>query len=298
MERRPPAFVFVPLATLAPLLAFLALACGRATSPPADAGPADQASAPTPAVTAPPVMPRTLVDAGALRRRPNLTCRALAVQGAPTIALDAGVKPLAMNDLADGWVSLVAGDSLTVRLPRTGRELAFVGPATFEPCVGTDEAWLLRGRFEGSRGSGESPGAEQWIVTPFAIVRYGAAIIDVAVDETSIHASLKAGSASILPEGSTTWQSLEAGAPRVVKGAPFGTLGMPGKGPGAAAAATASADRCAKASATSKKLEDELSLPDAAASPVFGDIAMRANDANVLARAECAIAKVRAERTR
>ena len=54
------------------------------------------------------------------------------------------------------------------RFPRTGRELSFIGPALVEPCVGTDEAWLVRGRFLGSRGTGESPGAEQWVVTPFA----------------------------------------------------------------------------------------------------------------------------------
>jgi hypothetical protein len=218
----------------------------------------------------------------------NLTCRALAVGGNPTIAVDGGAsKPLAMNDFADGWVTLGAADTLTVTLPRTGRELAFLGPALLEPCVGTDEASLLRGRFQGSRGSGESPGAEQWIVTPYGVVRYGAAILEMTVDDGGVHASLKGGSATILPEGDSTWQVLPLGTPRVVKGAPLGK-----------AASLASSARCAKASAAAKALEDALLLPGATASPTFGDLAMRANDAHVLGRAACAVAKVREDALR
>jgi hypothetical protein len=218
----------------------------------------------------------------------------MAVEGSPSIRSDAGVHPLAMNDFADGWVTLAtAADTLTVTLPRTGRELRFVGPAVVEPCVGADEAWVLKGRFQGSRGSGESPGAEQWIVTPFGVVRYGASILEVTVEDALVRTSLKGGSATVLPEGATAWQLLANEAPRsdggkvgtgatVTKGAPLG-----------ARASAASADRCAKESALSQALQDALVAPDAGPSPSFGDLAMRANDAHVLARATCAMAKMR-----
>ncbi len=210
----------------------------------------------------------------------------MVVHGAPTIAIDGGASaPLAMNDVARGWITLAAGDDVTLTLPRTGRELEFLGPALVDPCVGTDEAWLIRGKFQGSRGSGESPGAEQWIVTPFAVIRYGVAILDARVDDKSVQASLKVGTATILPEGATVWELLDSSAPaRVVKGTLLGKAGT-----------AAAAERCAKASTVSKSLEDALVLPDAAASPTFGDLAMRANDAHVLARAACAIANLRAD---
>jgi hypothetical protein len=267
-------------ATFVSLVALGACACSRGSSAPVDAGPARTFAPPPIAATNPPAH---VAEAGAPRHRLNLTCRALAVKGSATITLDGGTRALATSDPADGRITTGPADTVTVRLPKNGRELTFSGEGTFEPCAGDDEAWLYRGRFDGERGSGEAPGAEQWIVTPFGVVRYGAAILDVAVDDTSLRASLKAGSATILPEGSTAWQALETEGARVVKGAVRGKAG------------TASADeRCTKASAASKALQDELSLPDASASPIFGDLAMRANDANVLARALCAVAKVRA----
>lgn len=267
-----------------PLALAVASGCARTSSEPGtaagDTGPAPDVTAST---SAP--LPRPPLEGGtSLRRRLNLTCRAMAVQGSPTIAVDGGVKPLAASDFADGWVTLAKGERLTVSLPRTGRELAFVGPAVVEPCVGTDEAWVLRGVFEGSRGSGESPGAEQWVVTPFGVVRYGGAILEVAVDDTGVRARLKGGSGTILPEGAAAWEILSPSATRVVKGAPLGKRGT-----------EASADRCAKGSAAARVLEDALVLPDAARSPTFGDLAMRANDAHVLGRAACAVAKLRAD---
>jgi hypothetical protein len=261
------------------LLALPLPACARTSSAPGDAAPAPVAS-PSPVAES----PRPPIEAGPPRHRLTLACRAMAVQGSPTIAVDGGVKPLAASDPADGWITLGEKDTLTVTLPRTGRELTFIGPAFLEPCPGTDEAWLARGRFQGTRGSGESPGAEEWVVTPFGVLRYGAAIVEVTAYDVEFHASLKGGSATILAEGASAWQTLPPDAPRVVKGAPLGKT-----------ASAASAERCAKASAEAKALEDVLVLPDAAASPTFGYLAMRANDAHVLARAACAVAKLRAD---
>lgn len=274
----------MPVLTVRPFVAFVlstcAAGCERTSSAPADAEPPK----PTASVAISPPPPRPLIEGGAPRHHLNLACRALALRGSPSIASDAGLKPLAINDLTDGWVTLAAADTLTVSLPKTGRELSFLGPGTFEPCVTTNEAWLVRGTFQGSRGSGESPGAEQWVVTPFGVIRYGAAIVEIVVEAAEARVRLKAGSATVLPEEGTSWESLSVDATHVVKGAPLGK-----------AAALASADRCTKATAATKTLEDVLALPDAAASPIFGDIAMRANDAHVVGRALCAVAKLRAE---
>jgi hypothetical protein len=118
----------------------------------------------------------------------------MAMQGTPTIAVDlAAPKPLGLNDVARGWLTLGATDSVTVTLPKTGRELAFLGPALVDPCVRPDEAWLSHGKFQGSRGSGESPGAEQWVVTPFGVVRYGAAILEVTVENAALRRSSPRG---------------------------------------------------------------------------------------------------------
>jgi hypothetical protein len=207
----------------------------------------------------------------------------MAMNGAPTIALDASAPAvLHPSDVAQGWMSLAGGDSVTITLPRTGRELAFVGPALVQPCVGTDEAWLARGTFQGSRGSGESPGAEEWVVTPFGVVRYGAAILEVAVDDSTLRASLKGGSATILVEGASAWELLKIGATRVVKGRMD------------TSSAAADADRCAKATASLKLLDDGLAAPGAPSNPGFGELAARANDAHVLARAACALSGLRA----
>jgi len=262
------------------VLVALASACGRTSNAPADAQPTPAAAPST--VIAP---PRPVVEAGTASHRLILPCRVMAASGTPRIAMDGGAPtPLAIEGFANGWITLGASDTLTVTLPKTSRELAFVGPAVLDPCVGADEAWLARGRFQGSRGTGESPGAEQWVVTPFGVVRYGTAILEVEVDDGGVRASLKVGSATILPEGATTWELLGTTAPRVVKGAPLGKAGS-----------AASADRCAKALAAAKVLEDALVLPGAAGSPTFGDLAMRANDAHVLGRAACAVAKLRAD---
>jgi hypothetical protein len=269
-------------AAVAVLLGASAACAGCHRDAPAPAPP-DASNAATAPSAAPP-RPAT-PEAGAPRPHPLRPCRVMAMQGAPTIVLDASAPaPLHTSDVAQGWLSLAPGDGVTVTLPRTGRELAFVGPGVVEPCVGTDEAWLARGTFQGSRGSGEAPGADQWIVTPFGVVRYGAAILEVRVDGGTLRTSLKGGSAMILPETAGAWEQLTIGASRVVKGVPLG-----------AAASAAAEGRCAKATAAAKTLDDAILAPGAPTSPGFGDLAARANDAHVLARATCALAGLRAQ---
>ena len=265
-----------PIRAFAVWTALTASACARSSGTPADAGADVSPPAPAP-------MPRVLLEAGASRAQHLiLPCRAIAVQGAPTLATDAGAHPLATSDLAGGWITLGAGDTVTAKLPRSGREVSFTGPGLVEPCVAPDEAWVSRGRFQGGRGSGEAPGAEEWVVTPSAVVRYGAATVEVLVEGSVVTVSLKGGSATILAEGSAKWEPLDTSSPRVVKGAPLTRAGS-----------TAATDRCTKASDAAKALEDALLAPGATSGPTFGETAMHATEARQLARATCASAKLR-----
>ncbi len=87
----------------------------------------------------------------------------------------------------DGWLDLGRHARLVVEDPRTTRETIFYGPATIRACVGhREESWLFQGVFESERGAGETPGAEEWLVTPDAVIRYGAAKlrVDLASDKT------------------------------------------------------------------------------------------------------------------
>ncbi len=265
---------------LASAAAVLACGCSRVTpNAQTDAGPPVSAAA----VAPPASHARPALDASVPRQHLVLPCRVLAEQGAPTISLDASAPiPLQPNDPARGWMTLAPGDDVTVTMPRTAREIEFLGPALVHPCVAGDEAWVARGTFRGSRGSGETPGAHEWVVTPFGVVRYGAAIVEVVVDASSARASLKGGSASVLSEGATNWDVLAAGTTRVLKGAALGDAG-----------AREAGAHCAKATLDAKALQDQLLAPGAPASATYGDLATRADDANVLARGLCAMAGLR-----
>ena len=254
-----------------------AVGCSKSSGVAADAG--------TAAIDAAPMVPAVrALDAAvtAMPRPPLAPCRELAASGKITASheADGGTASIARNDVVDAWIDLDAAARVTVKEPRTGRELLFIGAATVVPCVQESEAWLMRGEFQSARGSGEKPGAEQWIVTPFAVVRYGAAVVDVVVDAESTRAALKAGGASVIADGGDSWHALDPAVPLVAKG-----MG-PDDG-------TDASDRCAVKSADAKTLEDQLLAPGETRDPGFGDLARRTTEARVLARAVCAMKALR-----
>ncbi|HEY2510422.1 MAG TPA: hypothetical protein VGI39_06190 [Polyangiaceae bacterium] len=248
----------------------------------ASAAAADAAGRPPPSSAPPPAPPSS---------RLVRVCRALEVKGTPAFeapslggADDAGTKRVAGGDVVAGWLALGDGDLVTARLPRSGRDVTVLGPGLADPCGEEEEAWLLRGRFRGMRGGGEKPGAEEWVVTPSAVVRYGAAVVEVGVEGTATRVTVQGGGASVVGASDLTWAAVGSDKPLVVQGAPLGD----------AATRDASA-RCAERQAAAKKLEDTLLEPGATAAPAFADTAMRANDARLLARAACAMARLRAD---
>ena len=217
-------------------------------------------------------------------------CRALEVKGTPAFEApslgaldDAGPNRVAPGDVVAAWLALGDGDVITAKLARSGRDVTVLGPGLADPCGEEEEAWLLRGRFRGTRGDGEKPGAEEWVVTPNAVVRYGAAVMEVAIEGTSTRVTVQEGAASVLGAADLTWATVGAGKPLVVQGAPLGDAGT-----------RDASGRCAERQTVAKHLEDTLLAPGATTAPTFADTAMRANDARLLARASCAMARLRA----
>jgi len=103
----------------------------------------------------------------------------------------------------DAWLSLDRGARLVAKDTRTTRETTFLGPARVRACADRrEESWLAAGSFESAVGAGETPGAEEWIVTPLALVRYAAAKLRVDVRPKDTTVTLGSGVAFVwLAEG-------------------------------------------------------------------------------------------------
>jgi hypothetical protein len=132
----------------------------------------------------------------------HLPCRAIDLAGAVALAAgDAGSQVLSVQaNLPDGWLVVGAGGKFVAKDPRTARETTFMGPARVRSCVeGAEESWVSEGAFESSAGTGEAPGAEEWVVTPDTIVRYIAARLHVDVRPSGTTATISAGVAFIWP---------------------------------------------------------------------------------------------------
>jgi hypothetical protein len=136
--------------------------------------------------------PGTPPPPGGGPRTTSVPCRAIAVDGDVRPDGDAGPALAAAAEIApDRWLSLGPDTRLVAKDPRTGRETTFRGPGHVRACVDSlEESWLTSGDFEGTAGAGESPGAEEWVVTPLGVVRFGAAKLAVeASARRPLHAS-------------------------------------------------------------------------------------------------------------
>jgi hypothetical protein len=146
-----------------------------------DGAPSSTGSAPTSSVSVNP-LPSALHNA----KPPRLACRAIGVDGDVHVetGADAGVTPLLLQGLVptEAWFDLAAGARLVAKDAKTTRETTFRGPGRARACVAySEESWITAGVFESSVGAGETPGAEEWVVTPLGVVRYGAAKLQVEV---------------------------------------------------------------------------------------------------------------------
>lgn len=136
---------------------------------------------------------------------------------------DAGALKLG-GEIPDGWFDVDA--RLVFKSPRTGRETTVVGPAHARGCVQhEEEAWLTKGTLEGHAGSGDGPGAEQWIVTPHLVVRHLAAEVTVTVSKGQTLVKVAKGAAHLWPSAADAgkdegWDRLDAGGTRKLEGEP------------------------------------------------------------------------------
>jgi hypothetical protein len=240
-------------------------------------------------------------------------CRAIAVDGEvrAEVVGDAGVDGggTALGIQAeipqDAWLSLAQGARLVAKDPRTTRETTFLGRARARPCVGRrEESWIAAGSFMSVAGAGETPGAEEWVVTPLAVVRYAAATLRVEVgfrdttvavgegvallwltDDARVHGSKQpvGDAASAAPIDEEGWKRLSGGTVTIAAAHPPLDL----------SAARTAVDRCASLAARARSLAAELLSPRAGQSPGASTISDQVTTRR-LARAACAAAELRA----
>jgi hypothetical protein len=249
---------------------------------------------------------------GALTTAMHLPCRAIAVDGPVRMesegdaGADAGPDRLDHNgEIPESvWLSLAPDARLVAKDPRTTRETTFLGPARVRPCVThREESWIASGAFESAVGAGETPGAEEWVVTPLAVVRYMAAKLRVDVRPAETDVSVGSGDAFL-------WLADDAREPHAPRGAD-GSSGAavddegwrrmtdasggplkiaPSSARSPADAAHGGIDRCASLTKRARELAGQLI---SATADSDGGVAKEQVKTRRIARAACAVAAMR-----
>lgn len=195
---------------------------------------------------------------------------------------DAGA-PLLLQGLTptETWFDVARGGRVVAKDPKTGRETTFRGPARVRACVGyTEESWLASGHFESTVGAGESPGAEEWVATPYGVVRYTAAKMSVDVGARDADVTVEGGQAFAWggPTDAGTadegWTRLSVGKSKLtMRDAPAAAVG-----------------RCAKLAEAARALAAKVMSPEGG---VDGGTILEQVTTRRLARAACAVASVK-----
>ena len=247
----------------------------------------DRAPSPTASTTVAPALSRPTVHHAAPQHL--LACRVVTLEGdahVETSGPDAATAPLLLQGLAppDAWVDLAAGSRVVARDPRTTRETTFRGPARVRACAGyAEESWVASGTFQSSVGAGESPGAEEWVVTPSGVVRYTASEVSVEVTRHGAEATLTSGVAfawgidtgaasGAMEEG---WRRLPSGRTRLAAHED---------------SVSAAVGRCASLAASARSLAADVIAPGG---PADAGTITRQVTTRRIARAACAVATLR-----
>lgn len=219
--------------------------------------------------------------------------------GAPTTVASSSEIP------DDVWLELGESARLTSKHPHSTRETTFAGPGRFRTCVGHgEEAWIGEGGFESVASSGERPGAEEWVVTPVGVVRYGAAKLEIHVTPATATTVAKAevkvtGGSAYAWTGDRASPGSPAGASPVkapamaegwvaLEGGRTLTLAQSAVSPPGELARVA-VDRCTLEAKGAKELAFAVASPDAS----LTQVAPRHVIARHLARAACDVAWLR-----
>jgi hypothetical protein len=248
----------------------------------------------------------------ALKSALSLPCRAIAVDGHVAIEGDADAGPPAPLALraelpSEVWLTLGPDSRLVAKDPRTTRETAFTGPARVRPCVAhREESWLSSGAFESAIGAGETPGAEEWVVTTLGVARYMAAQLKVDVRARDATVTLSSGAAFLwLPddtrEAPAPHRAEDGGPPRATTTVDDDGWRRMTAGALVLAAASARAPADAAAAAVTRCLALTKEATDLAAQLLAGAIMQDAGIARdqvrtrLIARAACSVAALRVE---
>ncbi len=260
--------------------------------------PGASASASASAPPAPASAPPPASAAHNLRPKARLPCRIIEGIGDARMETgpDGGVPLLVQGILLSYWVDMPPSGKFVAKDPQTTRETTFKGPGRVKACVQTqEESWLASGGFESSVGAGESPGAEEWVVTPFGVVRYGASKLSVDVGAKDVHVAVASGQAFLWTPADA---SLKGGKPadRTDDGwqrADPGMFVITGTGPTGSHALTEDGARpavaaCGALGKSAHDLSAQLLAGGADAGTVLAQVTTRR-----LARAACAVAALR-----
>jgi hypothetical protein len=130
-------------------------------------------------------------------------CRIMASENGPPASADATT-----------WLALPAHASFTARTLETGRELRFEGPGRVRACGG-DVALVGEGSAIGLPGSGESPGAEQWVATACGVARWASGVhrFTGARDACKLQSSLGAAQLYVASDVTFAEVAVDGGAP-------------------------------------------------------------------------------------
>ncbi len=237
------------------------------------------------------------------RPREKTPCRAIAVDGDVRLDRSAGGAALARQDAIEPetWIWLASDSRLVAKDPRTARETSFRGPGHVRPCVDfAEESWITSGTFESAVGAGETPGAEEWVVTPVGVVRYGAARVTVDVPIRSLHDSVGLGvtegvafawlasdATAQTSDGGPSSGPVDDGWARIAGAQLTLTVASPRPAPESARAAI---EACRLVGRSALDLANALVEGDAGAMMAAAQVRARR-----LARAACAVAAIRVD---
>jgi hypothetical protein len=231
-------------------------------------------------------------------------CRVMASENGPPANAD-----------ATGWLDVAAQANFTVRTLETGRELRFEGPGRVRACA-DDVALVAAGSAIGLPGSGEAPGAEQWIATACGVTRWASGVhrFTGGRDACKVQSSLGSLALYVAADVVVTEVAVDGGAP-IEAGVDAGSSGKPSSpwrridgrrsfalqprsGALGAAGVKAALLACEHAADAVQKVAAAM-LPGARAADggtsavPIGDLAEESVVARGVARAACAVAAVR-----
>jgi hypothetical protein len=187
------------------------------------------------------------------------------------------------------FVVLAEGERISLRHERTQRELALRGPGRFLPCPGGEEQVLVvSGGVKSTAGVGVHAGGEVVLATPFGVVRYVDAAVDVTVKASQLSVDVLTGEVSFDAPPAKAGELPNTRVLGAAKGArpPPAKLVSPKAGD-----PTIAVEHCRSARAASQAL-GKPPRPAGSARAALGTWAVASFEARRAARLACALARV------